>query len=157
VPFISRSLMSSQRQRGNLKSSKEGSRSGRRKPEADGAFHSLTGGFFVVADLAKPQLSSETLRVVGTSTTTVMSSQRQGATRTVEERLWKRSGASCEANRVFHSLSCVFCAPPPLRRAYPAPLESIARRACGFDRFFDAERRMGARGQRHRLTRLGDR
>lgn len=44
VRFIRRSLMSSQRQRVKPKPSKKGSGSGRRKPEADRAFHSLSAG-----------------------------------------------------------------------------------------------------------------
>src|SRR5580698_8817640 len=51
------------------------------------------------------QLSSETLRLVPFILRLLMSTQRQGATRTVEERLRKRSGASCEADGAFHSLT----------------------------------------------------
>jgi hypothetical protein len=42
VELTWRSLQSSQRPRGNPRSSKKGSGSGRRKPEADRAFHSLS-------------------------------------------------------------------------------------------------------------------
>jgi len=54
---------------------------------------------------ANLQLSSETLRLVSFIRRSLMSTQRQRATGTVEERLRKRSGASCEADGAFHSLT----------------------------------------------------
>jgi hypothetical protein len=57
---------------------------------------------------ANIQLSSETLRLVVFIRRSLMSSQRQRATGAVEERLRKRSGASCEADGAFHSLTGEF-------------------------------------------------
>jgi hypothetical protein len=67
--------------------------------------YSLQTGARCLVPVENPQLSSESLRVVAAGGGSVMSFQRQGATRTVEEGLRKWSGASCEAERGFHSLT----------------------------------------------------
>ena len=75
--------------------------------------------------LANIQLSSETLRLVPFIRRSLLSSQRQRATGTVEERLRKRSGASREADGAFHSLTghaLVGCAAGWLPRSLVAPL-----------------------------------
>ena len=105
---------------------------------------------------ANPQVSSETLRLAPLTWRSVMSSQRQGATRTVEESLRKWNGASREADRGFHSLSCAFLrAAAAAARFHPAPMEPTARRRCAFGRL---ARRHATNGRSHsgtqRVTRV---
>jgi hypothetical protein len=84
-----------------------------------------------------------------------MSSQRQGATRTVEESLRKRNGASREAERGFHSLTraSLFWRRRPCG-ASSCALGNDPRRGGALDRLFGASLRTGARGRRDHPTHV---
>ena len=117
-----------------------------RRSASNGRSHSGRSGLAVL----NVQLSSETLRLVPLTLGSVMSSQRQGATRTVEESLRKRNGESREAARGFHSLrSAYFGRRRPCGALFPAPLEPNRRRRSALDRL---ARRTATSGRSHSET-----